>query len=113
MNGQQCLPFGLTIAERFEQFHEDNPDVYRVLVRLAREWIARHGTRHLGIGQITEVARWEISMATSDPDFKLNNNYRAFYARLIMVENPDLAGVFDLRFSEADEWIMDRQGIAS
>lgn len=43
-------------------------------------------------------------MSTSDPDFKLNNSYRAYYARLIMAQEPDLAGLFALRKSEADNW---------
>lgn len=109
MSWQQRLPFGLTIAEQFEKFHEDNPEVYATLVRLAREWIRKTGRRHLGIGQLTERARWEIAMATSDPDYKINNNYRAYYARLMMAENRDLDGIFNLRVSEADEWMRERQ----
>jgi hypothetical protein len=35
-------------------------------------------------------------------DFKLNNNYRAHYARLIMHQEPDLDGIFELRRSKAD-----------
>lgn len=29
----------MTLAERFEEFHRENPHVYRVLVKLAREWV--------------------------------------------------------------------------
>lgn len=89
----------------FDRFHADNPRVYEVLVRLAREWVARTGRHKLGIATLYERTRWEIALATSDPDFKLNNNFRAYYARLIMLREPDLAGLFDLRASEADEWI--------
>jgi hypothetical protein len=106
---QPHLPFGLTLADRFDQFHEDNPDVYRVLVRLAREWISRTGRRHLGIKALCERARWEIAIATNDPDYKINNNYTAFYARLIMLQEKDLRDIFHLRESEADEWILERQ----
>lgn len=102
---QPHLPFGLTIAERFEAFHRDNPQVYGVLVRLAREWIQQTGRRHLGIGALTERARWDIAIATRTPDYKINNNFRAFYARLIELQEPDLRGVFKFRPSEADEWI--------
>ena len=92
-------------AARFEEFHADNPRVYGVLVNLARQWVARTGRGKLGIGALYERARWEIALATADPDYKLNNNFRAYYARLIMRNNADLAGLFDLRSSEADEWI--------
>lgn len=89
----------------FERFHTANPRVYEVLVRLAREWVGRTGRHKLGIATLYERTRWEIALATSDPDFKLNNNFRAYYARLIMLREPDLDGLFDLRASEADEWI--------
>jgi len=102
---QLALAFASTATERFEAFHESNPRVYEVLVRLAREWVARTGRHKLGIGALYERARWENALATTDPDFRLNNNYRAFYARMIMAREPDLAGLFDLRVSEADSWL--------
>ncbi|BDY33199.1 hypothetical protein [Mycolicibacterium mageritense] len=102
---QLCLDYGITTAERFERFHDENPIVYLVLVRLAREWVQRTGRHKVGLAALRERARWEIAMATNDPDFKLNNNYTPFYARLIMARCPDLADIFDLRTSEADAWI--------
>jgi hypothetical protein len=102
---QPCLPFGQTLADQFESFHQANPKVYVVLVRLAREWIKRTGRHKIGIGALFERARWEIAIETSDPEFKLNNNFRSFYARLIMADNEDLGDIFNLRSSEADQWI--------
>lgn len=104
-DGQLCLTFGATTADKFEAFHRDNPQVYRTLVRLAREWISKTGRRKIGIGALTERARWELAIETNDPEYRINNDYRAYLARLIMAENADLADVFDLRASEADEWI--------
>jgi hypothetical protein len=103
MTEQLCLTW--TEETAFDRFHGDNPRVYEVLVRLAREWVGRFGSHKLGIATLYERARWEISLATNDADFKLNNNFRAYYARLIMAQEPDLAGLFDLRASKADEWI--------
>ena len=103
--GQICLPYGITTAERFESFHDENPIVYVTLVRLAREWVRRTGRHKLGIGALTERARWEIAMSTNAPDYKINNSFRAYYARLIMARCSDLADMFDLRASEADDWI--------
>lgn len=97
-----------TTAEKFEQFHQDNPVVYATLCSLAREWLARTGRPRVGIGQLAERCRWEIAMRTNDPDYKLNNNFRAYYARLIMHNEPDLAGIFELRTSAADEWVEGR-----
>lgn len=95
------------MAERFEQFHGDNPHVYETLVRLAREWVVATGQHKLGTKALFERARWELAIATSDPDYKLNNNYTAYYARLIMLLNQDLAQLFELRRSSADQWIQD------
>ncbi|GAB4677617.1 hypothetical protein [Mycobacterium avium] len=105
MTDQLALKFAQTMPERFEEFHNENPNVYATLVRLAREWVASTGRHKLGIATLFERARWEIALATNDPDYKLNNNHRAYYARLIMRQGPDLADLFDLRASEADEWI--------
>lgn len=93
-----------SISERFEEFHKTNPAVYSTLVYLAKQWNRHTGGRKLGIKTLFERARWELELETSDPSFKLNNNYTAFYARLIMLNEPDLAGMFELRTSEADEY---------
>lgn len=80
------------------EFHLDNPHVYDKLVSLARE-ARRKGHKKIGIKMLFEVVRWEHMMKTSDAhsSFKLNNNYHSYYARLIMSENPDLAGIFETR----------------
>lgn len=98
-----------TTAQRFDEFHAANPEVYRVLVRLAREWVAATGRHKLGIKTLYERARWEIALQTGDADYKLNNNYTAYYARLIMYQERDLCDMFDMRWSEgADTWILER-----
>lgn len=86
------------LDESFRQFHEANPWVYVTLVRLART-AKQHGQERYGIAALFEVMRWERLMQTrhNAGDFKLNNNHRALYARLIMNSNPDLAGFFELR----------------
>ena len=88
----------LTPAERFEQFHQNNPQVYSALKSMTLEMVNR-GRRQIGIGMLFEVLRWNYYMATNDPnsDFKLNNNYRSHYARLLIAENPEWANMFQLR----------------
>lgn len=86
------------IEEAFEKFDSEHPIVYRELVRLARVWRS-HGTAKLGIAILFERLRWEwhVSGLRDAEGFKLNNNFRALYARKIMAENPDLDGIFELR----------------
>lgn len=89
---------GKTIQESFEAFHKLNPHVYGHLVNLARDLFNR-GHKMIGIGMLFEVLRWNYMMSTADPssEFKLCNNYRSRYARMIMNQEADLAGCFNTR----------------
>lgn len=84
---------------KFWDFHIANPKVYRWLVKLARQWREKRGSAaHLGIKTLFERVRWELDISiTSEDGLKLNNNHTAFYARLIMMRNPDLRNIFRLR----------------
>ena len=82
--------------EKFAAFHHDNPRVFHELVRLARQLRAQ-GRKHYGIAGLFEVLRWHRALETTDEEFKLNNNYRAYYAREIMAACPDLVGFFKIR----------------
>ena len=90
-------PRDLTLQQRFERFHRENPEVYRSLVRLARVAV-RAGKEHVGIGMLWEVLRWRYYLRTvDDSPFRLNNDYRSRYARLIAATEPDLAEIFTTR----------------
>jgi hypothetical protein len=84
------------IQRAFEQFHAANPHVYRLLVRLARQ-ATEAGRANLGIGMLYEVIRWNYAIHTTGDVFKLNNNFRSRYVRLIEEREPDLVGVFRMR----------------
>ena len=114
-NSTAGVPLTLTHAERFDQFDAANPEVYSTLVRLAREWVTLTGSDSLGIAALYERTRWEIAIRTDDPEFKLNNNHKTFYARKIMRQEPDLAGLFKRRSSpEADRWdALHKHGLAA
>jgi hypothetical protein len=108
MTDQLPLLFCGTTAERFETFHRENPHVYRTLRRLAMEWVNTTGSQRVGIKSLFEVARWQLAIQTNDAEYRLNNSYTPFYARLLMAENAELDGIFVLRVSEADLWITAR-----
>lgn len=88
-----------TIQEAFEEFHAANPLVYDWLVRQAR--LAKdRGYERIGIELLFAVLRWQRMMQTADPSqdtFKINDHYTSRYARLIMEQEPDLDGLFELR----------------
>lgn len=93
---QPAFVFDKSISARFNEFHSDNPKVYSLFVRFARQLKAagRRGSAKL----IFERLRWEFAISTaSSDDFKLNNNFTSHYARLAMDLEPDLVGFFEIR----------------
>ncbi len=92
-----------TIQQQFAWFHKAHPEVYDGLVKLAHQADAARsyaGRSRIGIGMLFEVLRWQWHIAglpDDDEAWKLNNNYRSRYARLIMRRNPDLDGLFEIR----------------
>ena len=90
------MPGPGSLEERFERFHSLNPHVFESLRDLALEMKA-NGHVHGGISMLYEVARWQLTFRTTDPDFKLNNNYKPLYARKLMAEVSGLEGFFLLR----------------
>jgi len=87
----------VTIDGRFDRYHDSHPEVYHELVKLARRMV-RAGRSRYGISALCEVMRWNLSLQKPDSEpYKLNNDYRACYARLIMQQESDLAGFFETR----------------
>jgi len=91
-------PLDDTMAGRFERFHRDNPHVYANLRQMALA-MARRG-RRCGIATLYEALRWRYLWTRGD-DFKLNNNWRAFYSRMLMEREPELDGFFEIREQRA------------
>lgn len=92
----------MTITESFIDFHNKNPAVYKTLVFQSRQYRRMHPTKKLGIATLWENLRWDFMMTTdAEDDFKLNNNHKAHFARMIMNENPDLADLFETRETKA------------
>ncbi|KQP81558.1 hypothetical protein [Aeromicrobium sp. Leaf291] len=87
---------GSTIQERFEAFHDLNPWVLETLERLTSEYL-EGGQRRIGIGMLFEVLRWQYGRVTRGDEFRLNNNYRSRYVRLLLAEHPEWEAVFHTR----------------
>jgi len=85
------------LDQAFWRFHRQNPHVYKLLVGFSRQ-AKEAGRYRYGIGMIFERMRWYVLIETRDPmGFKLNNNYRSRYARLIMRHEPELVDLFETR----------------
>lgn len=87
-----------SIDMAFRRFHAKHPDVYEAIAQLCRQ-AKRAGRDKIGIGMLFEVLRWQTFVAAGDEAeaYRLNNNYRSRYARLIQDLEDDLDGIFDTR----------------
>jgi len=85
------------IAEDFERFHRENPDVYRNLVNLARTVKAAGYVRY-SMDALFHRLRWHYNVEhKSKEPFKMNDHFTSRYARLIASREPDLAKFFECR----------------
>ena len=83
----------MTIEERFWRFHALNPHVLTALERLAMQQVGA-GRRVLSIDDLTCVLRYASSIMTEGEVFKMPNDFRPFYARLLADVYPALRGLF-------------------
>jgi hypothetical protein len=85
------------LEKRFAVFHKANPNVYHRLQQRALEFAGR-GRQRIGIAELAEELRYDQDLRTHGEPFKLNNSFRALYARLLIYRNPTLlAGVIETR----------------
>lgn len=99
-----------SLQQRFEAFHEANPRILDAIIQIARDAKREHGYRVWSINGVFEILRYSkkyrnlrMQLKISQADgFRLNNDYRAFYVRLVERAAPELEGFFEKRKSEAD-----------
>lgn len=88
------------IGQAAERFDRENPHVYELLKRFAKQ-VKDRGRARFGIAAIYERVRWEVAIETNDGEFKLSNNHRAYYSRKLMAQYPDLEGLFQTKENRA------------
>ena len=86
----------MNIKRKFQEFHRRNPDILKHVITIALEAKAL-GFVVGSISLVWERLRWLYAIQTEGDRFKINNNHRAFYARLAMKTEPKLAGYFKTR----------------
>ncbi len=86
------------IDQQAADFSAANPLVAKLFVKFTFEAI-RRGFKNYSVNAIFERIRWETDQADSDgrSTFKLNNNYRSWYARRFMYRYPEHDGFFRTR----------------
>ena len=101
------------MAEQCQAFHDEHPEVWRLFVKFTNNVIAA-GFKNYSANAVFERIRWEKDVVGTRPfktmsgdvsfaegsvrkPFKLNNNYRAYYARRFHKMYPQYDGFFRTR----------------
>lgn len=112
------------MAEQCQAFHDEHPEVWRLFVKFTHN-VIEAGFKNYSANAIFERIRWEVDVNTptvtskrfaslpadrsgninggepvpipSKQPFKLNNNYRAYYARRFHKMYPQHDGFFRTR----------------
>jgi len=95
---------GTSLDERFETFHAENPHVYAALRTLAFQDV-RIGATRLSMQWATEYLR-KTAIRTNGYPWLIDNSYRPYFVRLLELNEPALRGLYELRPSRADAWII-------
>jgi|DEB19_MinimDraft_3_1074340.scaffolds.fasta_scaffold04892_3 hypothetical protein len=82
--------------QRWWAWHKANPHVYQLFERFTWEAI-KLGHKHLSAWLIVNRIRWETSIVTKGDDFKISNDFIAYYARLFMHYHPEHKGFFRIK----------------
>ena len=87
-----------TKREKFEEFHQNNPHVYEIFQRLTLKAVDA-GAKKLSAWWVINVARWEMAFSTTDfnSDFKISNDYIAYYSRKFMADFPQYDKLFNTK----------------
>jgi hypothetical protein len=90
------------LFDEFIRFHRDNPEIYDLYVKYAFQ-LRDAGRENYGSKAIIERIRWHVNVETQSKDeFKINNNHTAYYARMVMMDYPELEGYFRIRSARND-----------
>jgi len=84
------------LIRRFVEFHIANPQVFQEFRKRAGEMKAT-GRKKYSAWVIIQIVRWHCDLATVGDVFKINNDFIALYARLLMAEHPRFQDFFELR----------------
>ncbi len=99
------------LQRRFSKFHKDNPHVYEMFKRFTMQAIESGRTR-FGARMVWERMRWYTMIEAREArfQFKLNDHYPPYYARLFMDEHPRYQGFFELRRVRGERQSLDSGG---
>lgn len=90
----------ITFPDNVVEYDIQNPHIYEAFKEMTFKTIQR-GFKNYSANGVFEVLRWHTGVSGND-EYKLNNDYRAFYARKFAKEFPEHKDFFRTRKSKFD-----------
>tara|TARA_R110000868_G_scaffold399537_1_gene673349 strand:- start:320 stop:700 length:381 start_codon:yes stop_codon:yes gene_type:complete len=92
------------MRQQCTRFHEQYPEVWDLFIRFTFEMINKGFKNYSAQHGIFARIRWEMDAGGNDVNqFKINNNYSAFYARRFMEMYPQHDGFFRTRQQTSED----------
>lgn len=85
-----------TTLDLFRAYHRENPEIWPQFKKFAFEML-NSGRKRYSAKSIMERIRWDFEIKNSDRDFKVDNNFTAIYARVLVHRFPEFADFFEFR----------------
>lgn len=85
-------------SDDFVDWLPDNLHIYRAFVIEAAK-IHSRGFKHYSARTIIHVLRHHSAITEVNGEWKINNNYSPYLARLFDLDHPEMAGMFEYRFT--------------
>jgi len=83
----------VSMKEKWWNWHQKNPQIYEQFKKFTFQAIGM-GHSKFSAWLIVNRIRWETMIATTGSDFKISNDYIAYYARQFMFDHPEHDGIF-------------------
>jgi hypothetical protein len=81
---------------QFIRWHSEHRDVWESFEQFSLA-AAGAGRRHYGAMAILNRVRWHAEIEKRSDDFKVNNNWAPYYARIFVWKYPELSDLFSTK----------------
>jgi hypothetical protein len=92
------------LHEKFCEYDRENPLVWEKFVEATKILIDR-GHKKISAELVVNQIRWFYALQRGKDGFKINNNYKAFYARKWAKAYPEFSNIFAYRKSKWDGFL--------
>lgn len=83
----------MNVKQKWWGWHKENPHFYEMFERFALALIS-NGHSNSSAWLVVNRIRWETAMKTTGDEYKISNDFIAYYARLFHHDHPKHEGFF-------------------